>query len=236
VVAQEGRETALKPGDFTLFDARRSYRLAYEDRYSAVFVLLPPKLLPFSQKRLEQVEMVPVLGQQGLGALVATFLTRLAKEAESLDGHDAARVSDNLLDLLAMAFAQRLDCASDIPAATRGKALCTQVKYYIEQHLDDPRLAPAAIAAAHYISTRYLQKVFERDDITVTGLIRTRRLEKIRKDLANPLLDDRPVAEVGARWGLVNPSQVSRLFRDAFGISPREYRAIAATGRATDAA
>jgi AraC-like DNA-binding protein len=112
-------------------------------------------------------------------------------------------------------------------------SLSIEIRHYIEQHLGDHTMTPASIAEAHNISKRYLHKIFEREGNTVGGQIRTSRLEKIRKDLANPLLADRPVGAVGARWGLVDPSQLSRLFREVYGLSPREYRVKAAADRET---
>lgn len=227
VVEQHGRQALLKPGDLALFDARRPYRFAYQGRYRAVFIKVPITLLPLDSKSLEQAGVVPVPGQAGVGALVSAFLTQLGSQLRLLQDQDKARLSDHVVDLLTTMFAQRLDCEP----GTRRTALRKQAGQYIEQHLSDPELTPATIAAAHYVSTRYLHKVFQREGITVAGLIRARRLEKIRRDLADPLLAGRPVSEVGARWGLTSASQVSRLFRDAYGISPREYRMTTAAGR-----
>lgn len=223
VVKQQGTEAALKPGDFALLDARRPYRFAYQGSYRALFVMVPPPLLPFSAKIMEQAGVMPVSGQEGLGALVSAFLAQLGRQLGSLQGRDAERLSGNVVDLLATMFAERLDRAP----GTRGAALRQQAGQYIERHLSDPELTPVAVAAAHYVTARYLHKVFQHEDTTVAGLIRARRLEKIRQDLADPLLTSWPVSDIGARWGLVSPSQLSRLFRGAYGISPREYRATA---------
>jgi AraC-like DNA-binding protein len=221
LLEQDGRQTALEPGDFTFFDGRRPFRLAFADPYRTLFFALPPKLLPFDPKRMQQTGPARVSGRQGLGSLVSGFLTQLATEADYLDGQGAERLSGNVADLLTTAFTESL---KQDPVAP-GDTLRMQVRHYIEQHLDDPGLAPASIAAGCYISTRYLHKIFEHEGTTVTGWIRMRRLEKIRRDLADPLLASRQVGDIGARWGLVNPSQLSRHFRDAYDTSPREYRA-----------
>jgi AraC-like DNA-binding protein len=222
LLEQEGRQAALEPGDFTFFDGRRPFRLAFEDRYRTLFFALPANLLSFDPQRMQQTGPALVSGRQGLGNLVSGFLTRLATEADHLDGQGAERLTGNVADLLATAFTESL---KQHPVAP-GDTLRMQVHYYIEQHLDDPELTPAVIAAACYISTRYLHKIFEHEGTTVTGWIRMRRLEKIRRDLADPLLASRQVGDIGARWGLVNPSQLSRHFRDAYDTSPREYRAM----------
>ena len=74
------------------------------------------------------------------------------------------------------------------------------------------------------MSKRYLHRLFEEDGSTVSGWIRQLRLERCRRDLADPSRRDETVTSIGARWGLTNPAHLSRLFRDVFGVSPTEYR------------
>ena len=102
-----------------------------------------------------------------------------------------------------------------------------RVRTYIEHRLGDPRLDVADIAAAHHVSIRALQKLFESDGQTVTGWIRARRIEHCRKDLANTSLADQPVSSIAAKWGLVDPAHFSRLFKTTYGLPPRDYRASA---------
>ena len=95
------------------------------------------------------------------------------------------------------------------------------------EHLGDPRLSPGSIAAAHYISVRYLPKLFESEQTTVAGWIRQRRLEACRRDLRDPALSDQPVSLIAARRGLPSAAHFSRAFRRAYDISPAEYRRLA---------
>jgi AraC-like DNA-binding protein len=57
----------------------------------------------------------------------------------------------------------------------------------------------------------------------VSAWIRRRRLEACRHDLVQT---SRAVSAIGARWGLPDAAHFSRLFRAAYGSSPREYRAL----------
>ncbi|MDI2132748.1 helix-turn-helix domain-containing protein [Yinghuangia seranimata] len=96
---------------------------------------------------------------------------------------------------------------------------------WIEDHLDDPDLDPAAIAGAHFISTRYLHLLFEDHEVSVARHVRERRLERIRRDLADPALRGVPVSGVAARWGIGDAARFSRVFRERYGVSPSAYRA-----------
>ncbi|MCF2525801.1 helix-turn-helix domain-containing protein [Yinghuangia soli] len=106
-------------------------------------------------------------------------------------------------------------------------ALRTRVLAWIDDHLDDPTLDPAAIAAAHYISTRYLHLLFKDQPVSVARHVRERRLDRIRRDLADPAYLGTPVSAVAARWAIGDAAQFSRLFRDRYGVSPSAYRTAA---------
>ena len=102
--------------------------------------------------------------------------------------------------------------------------LLARVQAYISSHLGDPDLTVTEVAAAHHVSVRYLQKLFEEHGETASAWIRRKRLEKCRLDLQNPQLRDRPVSAVGMHWGFTDASSFSRAFKSAFGQAPAEYR------------
>jgi len=102
--------------------------------------------------------------------------------------------------------------------------LATSVRDYIEANLADPQLSPASIAAAHFISTRHLHNVFHESGSTVASWIRSRRLERVRRDLRDPLHSGTSVGAVAARWGFLDAAHFSRTFREAFGESPSDWR------------
>jgi len=62
----------------------------------------------------------------------------------------------------------------------------------------------------------------------VAALIRERRLEHCRAELADAAHAGRPVAVVGARWGFTDPAHFSRAFRARYGVAPGRFRREAA--------
>jgi AraC-like DNA-binding protein len=115
--------------------------------------------------------------------------------------------------------------ATDEPS--RPAALFRGIQAFIDGSLANPELSPAAIAAAHHISERYLYLLFAGQRVTVAGWIRDRRLQHCQQDLADPALRDRPVAAIGTRWGFTSPAHFSRVFRKTFGVTPGQYRQLA---------
>jgi AraC-like DNA-binding protein len=101
----------------------------------------------------------------------------------------------------------------------------------IEERLGDPELSPRSIAAAQFISVRYLHKLFETQQTSAADWIRQRRLERCARDLVDPALAGAPIGTIGARWGITNQAHLSRLFRARYGVSPSDYRANGSPGR-----
>ncbi|MFJ9713771.1 helix-turn-helix domain-containing protein [Streptomyces sp. NPDC101234] len=71
---------------------------------------------------------------------------------------------------------------------------------------------------------RYLCKVLSRRDVTLVSWIRSRRPERIRRDLRGPSLADRSAATIAARWGILDAPHLSRTLRAEFGQSVAETR------------
>jgi AraC-like DNA-binding protein len=92
---------------------------------------------------------------------------------------------------------------------------------YIERHLLDGAVSPNAIAAAHGVSIRTVNRIFNATGQTVGEVIRIRRLARAREELAE---SDRSVSSIAHRWGFSDTSHFSRSFKAHYGSSPTEYR------------
>jgi AraC-like DNA-binding protein len=109
------------------------------------------------------------------------------------------------------------------PAAP-ADALRAQVRAHIAAHVADAGLTPDAIARAHFISRSYLDRLFEDEPRSVAETIRDARLERCRRDLADPALAHRTILEIAMSWGFSSAAHFSRAFRVHYGMSPRDVR------------
>jgi AraC-like DNA-binding protein len=230
VVDQDGRQAALGPGDLVFVDLTRPVRWTMSAMRS-VAVVFPRTLLPLAPRTTDQLTGVRVAGDRGTGALASSLARELPHQARGTDADGGTRLGTAVLDLLAAALASRVAGDTGIPAidgplpdTTARRARLMEVIADVEANLADPGLTPTALAAAHHMSLRSLHALFEHHEATVAGWIRHRRLERSRRDLADPAQRDVPVSAIGARWGLVDPAHFSRCFRAAYGLSPLEYR------------
>jgi AraC-like DNA-binding protein len=81
-------------------------------------------------------------------------------------------------------------------------------------------------AGEHFISVRRLHKLFADEGLTVSAWIRDRRLERCRRDLADPALAGETVASIAWSWGFRNPGHFSRVYRAAYGCAPSAGRTV----------
>ncbi|MCW2135426.1 transcriptional regulator, AraC family [Arthrobacter sp. VKM Ac-2550] len=223
ILIQDNREAALRPGDIAVYDTHRPYTLAFEEDFRTLVVMFPHDLLDLSPDEVGQLTAVRMAGDQGLGRMISPFMMQLAENLEVLTGPSGHRLAHNAVDLIATMFDNELSTRRSTEEGHYSELL-VRIRQYIEANLGDPGLAPANIAAAHYISTRQLHNIFHNADATVATWIRARRLEHCRRDLRDPILAERPVGIIANRWGFVDAAHFSRIFRSAYGQTPSAYR------------
>jgi AraC-like DNA-binding protein len=155
----------------------------------------------------------PRLAASPLYRLVARHLQDLVRDADALSATPAAdalgRASVDLVRTLLVS------AAGDDPT------LIAQVRTHVRQHLGDPGLSPASVAAALSVSPRQLYRACAAADVRLEQWIIAARLAGARADLADR---DLPIAAIARRWGFKDPTHFTRRFRAAYGVLPSEWR------------
>ncbi len=221
--SQDGRTAMLRPGDLTVFDTTRPTTVCCSDGYRNLCMKFPQQALGLAPARMDELTAARFRADDGLTPAVRGVLSTLDAVADSLPGRGGRLAASSALQLVATLFESSLG-APDGSRARAHAALLDRMRDYIERHLHDPELSPAAIAAAHYVSLRQLHAMFEGTGSTVAASIRMLRHERARRALVDPGLDALPVAAVAARCGFSTPSAFGRAFREVYGVSPGRYR------------
>jgi len=223
--AQDHRCDVLGPGDMTMYDTSQPAIFRADESFEAVVLRLPKTTLGAHAAKMAAQTALRIPGGCGLPRLAAQFFCGVAAGlADGTIAHDDVNVSERIIDLVRGVYADRID--SDRPSRLRSRTeLLLHAKAYIEANLGDPRLGPDQIARACSISTRYLHRLFEHEGQSVSEWIRTERLHRCRHDLLDPAFADQTIIAIATRWGLPNLPHFSRLFRNTYGSSPREFRA-----------
>jgi AraC-like DNA-binding protein len=232
---QQARQSLLRPRDFVLFDTSRPFhawsvagqtpgRPQQSASADGLIVQFPHEALALPASTVERLLSVRIPAGSGVSGLLANLLEQVIGRPERLAPTTAIRVSSAILDLVTAMLAERVGPDTDADPDSCGAAPVLRVQAFIEERLGDSDLTPSAVAAAHHMSLRHLQRLFERQGLSVAGWIRRRRLERARRDLSDPRCDALAVRVIGARWGFPNDAHFNRAFHAAYGMSPGVYR------------
>jgi len=228
-ILQNRRQASLGAGELVVYSTSRPFETtvdAHDGTAASVVVQIPRAAVPLPPDRVDRLLAARLPGHEGMGRLLAGFLTHLTTGTGSCHPADCHRLGGVLVDLLTAWLAHHADAVDRTPAEARQGVRLLEVQDFIRRHLGDAGLNPAAVAAAHHMSLRSLHRLFceQAHGTTVAAYIRGRRLAAARRDLADPRLCSRPVHATAARWGFPRAADFTRAFRAAYGTTPSEYR------------
>jgi AraC family transcriptional activator of tynA and feaB len=221
--SQHGNCHDLASGDFFLHDTNSHGELRLTGDFKVLTLSLSRKLAERYFVRPQHLCAVPLsAGDSAAGRVAADLLQSIARNCAQMEGDGLEALVESLLQVVALAFGlSRLQCPV---ATTSHSALVIRIRNYIHSHLENEDLSPKEIAAAHGISERYLNKLFEAQETTVSKWIWEQRLQAARRALSLAEFSSRKINEVAYAVGFSNLSHFSFSFKKRFGCTPREYR------------
>lgn len=219
-LTQRNRVAELGPGDAAFLFAGEPYRFEAIGRSTVVDLRVP--LATFGDRASLILDQVAIrLMPTPLLVATVAFFDVLGTTLPPPTSTAAAYAERALLDLITAVLAERTDGSK----ATRGRReMRTRIHDFIRLRIDDPALTPHLIARHAGISREHLYRIFDADGITVGRFVRKLRLQSV----ARRLLADAPVtvAQLAAESGFSSADQLARLFRQAYGVAPTQYRKI----------
>jgi AraC-like DNA-binding protein len=225
---QSGREVTLSPGDLTLFDSTRPYRVAFDCWTSILVIRIPPGLLREYVACPENLTMLPMRRASAANALAARFIRDLWRRLPELTAKAPERhLTNAMMNLIAAACATLPRAA--VESSTHTAALRIRLTELIEANLWDPDLDPQAIAQRARISLRYLHLLFREQGESVSRYLQRRRVEECARLLGDPLRAGSSVTQIACEHGFKSSAQFCRVFRARYGMTPSDYRAMQCT-------
>ena len=163
-------------------------------------------------------------GHAGCARLALDYFVSLNQQVEEMSEAEFAFGCNQLTSLFSLAF----DGMADVQSAetTVQNALLGRMKQYIRGQITNPELSAALIAQAFKITPRYVQMLFKNVGTTVRDYVRDLRLEYSRNLLESPLQRSRSITEIAFDSGFSSSAHFSTAFREKYGLSPREARAL----------
>lgn len=214
-VEQDGRGAELQPGDLAVHDTSRPSAFEGLTNFDVQIITFPKWFLGDDARLLGAHTATRVEAARPLVRGTLPLLAAMTQIAEtSVPDVDGVVFAEMLLPFMRNLYSEREELRAS------GAMLEAKMRQYALRHLGEPTLGPDQIARAHYVSTRYVHKLFASSG-GVSAWIREQRLEAAARELRET---DHSVASVAMRWGYRDAASFARAFRRARGCSPRQQR------------
>jgi AraC-like DNA-binding protein len=226
-IRQGSAQITLVPGDIGFLDTSRPYEVIFPRRFAQSIVKLPTPLFAELFPKGRDIAGTALPGGDALAAIARYNLLLLERLASSIEPRFLPTVANRAIDHLALAARTHFDGSM---RDTRGDAYAfhfERASLYIAEHLGDTKLSVERIAEAIGLSSGHLQEIFrDNSGHTIADYVRQQRLAMCRRDLADASLGHDSITSIAFRWGFSESSSFSRAFRNAFQITPRQYRRV----------
>ncbi|WP_019876607.1 AraC family transcriptional regulator [Sporichthya polymorpha] len=224
IAGQGDRVCHIGPGSFAMFDTTDTYRLAYSGDDAGEWQVLSfrvprSRLVPLVADPGGFTAVVHDATQGGIAALVASTMTSIWRNVETLDDVAAQSSETALLTLLAAAAGDTV--GREVRGETTGAALRASINRYLAGSLHT-ELTAASVAARFGISVRKLHSLYATSEQTFAQTVMTLRVEAAARDL--PAGGAGTLTDTAMRWGFADLSHMNRVFRARFGCLPSEFR------------
>ncbi|MGW4055322.1 AraC-like ligand-binding domain-containing protein [Streptomyces sp. NPDC004779] len=224
IVEQNGRQCLVGPRSLVVYESTAPYTLHFREGVDYHSLRIPREALALPDRTLRSVAAVPLGPGNPTAQLAFTYFSQLVTDEDLHGGARAEALLEPSVELLRAVVTSHLDAEGPRSAALSDVPLDLRITHYLREHLADPDLSAARIAAAHGISVRHLYAVLARSSISLGDWIRSHRLAECRRELAGPGGRLRTIAGIGRSWGFQDASHFSKAFKHAYGLSPKAWR------------
>ncbi len=218
---QDDRTTLIEPGEWSLYDTARPYRLTVLEESEMLLLLMPRERLYTPQSNLRRLTVRKFSSQAGVGKLACHLVNVAFDEVATLNSSETFDVADSIAQMIRLAV-YNTGTESAVPPS--GEMLCERIKSYVTSHLRNPELSIDDVARAVRCTKRYLHKAFEKEELSISEYILRQRLERCRQQLLDLDCAQRSITDIAFSWGFNNSNHFSRCFKQAFGMSPSAVR------------
>lgn len=214
---QLGRRALQRPGDVVVYDTAQPFSYEFPEHYGLVLLKIPRRAMLARVPEVERMTALVINGQTPLGALAASMI-RNAAGLDLVDGAAAAKVGTSIIDVVSAVMDVQLAGAG--APTDRHAVLLQRAQAYMRAHLDDPELDVDRIAAALYVSSSTLARLFAGQGTTVIRWLWEERLNTAHRALIEGRV--KQVTEAAMTCGFSSFSHFSRSFKARFGESPNK--------------
>ena len=217
---QAGGDFTLRGGEMLLVDPVRPFTESFSAPTELILLMLPKRELRERGIVLEDALATTQLVSGPESSTLWHLLVNIARHSAAATPELRARLGDQVLDLADFL----VDCSASYDRSRTSAATCTRIKCYVRQHLGDPTLNTAAIAAAVRVSPRSINRLLAAEGSSLMHYLWDCRLQQAQTLLLSGRLPKLRIEEIAWRCGFSDPTHFSRSFKSRYGVPPRQFR------------
>lgn len=212
---QAGNSSILQTGDIALMDSALPFSFTYE-RESQQIPLILPRPMVERTLNLSSIELCVRIPSHSHIASFANHLITESVHYDNLDSEESSAIIDSLIMLL------KPSVIRSVGQHNPNEKIFLQAASFIWENIGDPALNPKQVATGTGVSLRSLYRAFAVRSMTISGYIKTQRLEMCA-DYLKASRRKVNLTEAGYRFGFSSPSAFSTAFKQHFGVTPTSY-------------
>ena len=217
-----GRSTITQPGRILVKDFAQPATAWWQTSSRSINLHLPRLTVEAAVGDKVKHLHGTVLSSEGLSPMLEAQLLKLAYLAPRLQGTVRTAALDATVELAASVL--RGELGLRIEDEVNNPGLFAAAQMLIRRQLTSHHLSPEVIARQLHCSRAHLYRVFAAQGETVANYVRELRLRHARDLLADGSESNSQVGAIAYRCGFEDPVHFTRLFRQRFGLTPRELR------------
>lgn len=221
---QAGREMFLKAGDMTLYDLTRPHRITMPTQISKILISIPRPLMQQKVANINDLTATRLPTNHGIGAVTSSVIRSTVNQLNTLDQDQYLELGNHILSLFILST-NRVNGQHE-PITRHSSLVLLRVKSYINNNLEDSKLDASSIADGVGLSVRYINNLFSKEDTSLMRYVSQQRLELSRRLLSSGIYAQDSITVIAMRCGFNNMAHFSRVFKEAYGLSPRAYRQV----------
>jgi AraC-like DNA-binding protein len=226
VASYGGREQVLHENDALLFSCCERGDYGWRNPAEVILLRMPRAALEPLASNLQDVTGRLVSSETDMLRLLIRYVATLFSSGDFAMTPGADRiVASHVFDLVALSLGASRDSAARTMGRGRHAARLRIIKADILRNLERPDLNIAKLAAAHHLSPRAVQRLFEGEGTTLSAFVLERRLQRAYRILSDDRFAGRSISSIAFESGFSELSYFNRSFRKQFGASPSDIRA-----------
>jgi AraC-like DNA-binding protein len=224
LVTSGGRQQSLRPHEAILLSGSEAAAFHRTTLGRSLTLRVPRTIFESSVTGVDDRLMKPISGDHGALKLLGYYGGWLLNSDGSMDSKLLGLSARHVHDLMALAIGPTVDFAET--ARTRGlrAARLKLAKSYIVAHSHRRDTSIATVAATLGVTQRYVQRLFEADDMTFSEFLMGQRLTRAHRLLCDPKFNHVAISTIAYDVGFGDLSYFNRRFRRLYGFTPRDVR------------